>query len=347
MKKSIGLFLTVCLMAAAAAGCGKQTVNTENPQDLQEAAEQPESDDSKEKKPEIPDAQNQSGDEKKESEEFSFADLKATEFWFASGAGAWSTVLTIGEDGSFSGQYHDSEMGSQGEGYPKGTQYLCDFSGRFAEPVKVGDTIYSLKIAEISCEKEAGTEEIRDEIKYLYSEPYGLEDTDHMLLCLPGTSTKDFSEELADWLSYQVKDDTLLCYGLINEPQERGFVSYNIIDSFQEDLKYSEEWAAQIEESLENDSLDQKQLNEKTAELYQLWDGELNRLWRILNQVKDEGLMKELLPEQRKWIADKEKAVKEAGADYEGGSMQPMIENRKAAEMTKARLYQLYQLLEE
>lgn len=88
-------------------------------------------------------------------------------------------------------------------------------------------------------------------------------------------------------------------------------------------------------------------MNEKTAELYQLWDGELNRLWRILNQVKDEGLMKELLPEQRKWIADKEKAVKEAGADYEGGSMQPMIENRKAAEMTKARLYQLYQLLEE
>ena len=33
------------------------------------------------------------------------------EFLFASGAGAWSTVLSIGPDGSFTGEYHDADMG--------------------------------------------------------------------------------------------------------------------------------------------------------------------------------------------------------------------------------------------
>lgn len=35
------------------------------------------------------------------------------------------------------------------------------------------------------------------------------------------------------------------------------------------------------------------------------------------------------------------------GAEYEGGSMQPMVMNRKAAEMTKDRVYELLELLDE
>ena len=42
----------------------------------------------------------------------------------------------------------------------------------------------------------------------------------------------------------------------------------------------------------------------------------------------------------------KEKEVAEAGAEYEGGSIQPMVMNLKAAEMTKARVYELLELLE-
>ena len=57
--------------------------------------------------------------------------------------------------------------------------------------------------------------------------------------------------------------------------------------------------------------------------------------------------MKALTAEQRKWIDQKEKAVEEAGAEYEGGSMQPMIMNDMAASMTKDRLYELLELLEQ
>ena len=56
--------------------------------------------------------------------------------------------------------------------------------------------------------------------------------------------------------------------------------------------------------------------------------------------------MEALTVEERRWIEQKEAAVAEAGAEFEGGSMQPMIMNDKAAELTKARLYELLKLLE-
>ena len=43
-----------------------------------------------------------------------FADLAALQFEFCSGAGGWSTDFTIEKDGSFSGVYHDSDMGIPG-----------------------------------------------------------------------------------------------------------------------------------------------------------------------------------------------------------------------------------------
>lgn len=47
-----------------------------------------------------------------------FSELKNTVFTFSSGAGAWGTELHIRADGSFSGQYQDSNMGETGEGHP-------------------------------------------------------------------------------------------------------------------------------------------------------------------------------------------------------------------------------------
>ena len=39
--------------------------------------------------------------------------------------------------------------------------------------------------------------------------------------------------------------------------------------------------------------------------------------------------------------------MEEAGAGSEGGSIQPMLMNDTAAEMTKARVYELMELLDE
>lgn len=48
-----------------------------------------------------------------------------------------------------------------------------------------------------------------------------------------------------------------------------------------------------------------------------------------------------LTEEELRWIADKEAAAQEAGAEFEGGSKQPLIMNQKAAALTSDRVYEL------
>ena len=67
-----------------------------------------------------------------EKEDELFAHFEGMEWSFCSGAGAWSTDLQIRPDGTFTGQFHDSEMGESAEAYPDGTVYICEFSGRFS-----------------------------------------------------------------------------------------------------------------------------------------------------------------------------------------------------------------------
>ena len=102
--------------------------------------------------------------------EFSFADLQRLQFCFTSGAGGWCTLLAVRPDGSFYGEYHDTDMGG-GEPDIRAVQWNCKFTGRFAQPVQVNDYTYSMGIAEISYEKEAGTEEVIDGIQYYYTAP--------------------------------------------------------------------------------------------------------------------------------------------------------------------------------
>ena len=52
-------------------------------------------------------------------------------FIFTSGVGGWGTDLTIAPDGTFTGSYHDSEMGAIGDENPNGEVYVCAFSGAF------------------------------------------------------------------------------------------------------------------------------------------------------------------------------------------------------------------------
>ena len=55
--------------------------------------------------------------------------------------------------------------------------------------------------------------------------------------------------------------------------------------------------------------------------------------------------MKGLTAEQLEWIALKEEEMAKAGAEYEGGSMQAMVVNQTAAEMTRVRVYELMEKL--
>ena len=55
----------------------------------------------------------------------SFADLDGLSFCFSGGAGSWDTTFSIRPDGSFSGEYIDSDMGNRDTAYPGGTVYQC------------------------------------------------------------------------------------------------------------------------------------------------------------------------------------------------------------------------------
>lgn len=286
-----------------------------------------------------------------ESEEFSFAELNKLQFIFSSGAGGWATLLHINADGTFSGEWFDGELGITGEGYPNGTMCQCNFSGKFTQPVKVNDFTYSMQIEEISYEEELGTEEIVDGVMYCYGDAYGLTGAEDILFYTPGAPLAELPEEYKSWIYltalYNERDVTELPFwGLYNVAQECGFSSCNIVDTVKETVAMQEEVAASLEASMEKDSLTQAEYNEKSMQLYAAWDYALNSTWNALKQILDENAMKELLAEQREWIAMKEQAAAEAGAEVEGGSMQPMLINLKAAELTKERVYELLERLE-
>jgi hypothetical protein len=130
-----------------------------------------------------------------------FSDLSDMTFWFGSGVGAWSTELTIHPDGSFNGYYHDYDMGDTGSDYPNGTLYVCYFNGRFTSLNKTGDYKYSMTCESLTQEGTAGEEEIIDGIRYITSTPYGFDNADEFILCLPGQRVDELPEELLRWVS--------------------------------------------------------------------------------------------------------------------------------------------------
>ena len=191
----------------------------------------------------------------------SFSDFRRLRFTFTSGAGAWATTFTIDEDGSFSGEYRDSDMG--------------------------------------------------------YSTLNNEEDT------------------------------KLPFYALYNENMQYGFMSYDIVENLRDTLSSTESRTARLEDSIENDAaLSQDDLNALSADLYAAWDALLNQHWEVLQQILDEDTMELLTLEEPAWTAEKEQAVKDAAASYDGGSVTALVCNLKAADMTRERVYELMEYLE-
>ena len=298
-------------------------------------------------------------------ETFSYADVSELEFCFSSGVGGWATYLWIDEDGSFEGSYHDTDMGTTGEGYPNGTVYACDFFGKFSVLEKVDEYTYSTEIESIELKETPGTTEILDGVQYVYSEPYGLNDSKEVLFYLPGTPLDELPEEFLSWVGYYHSDDgyhnlddkeetELPFVGLYNENAEEGFSSYEKRDISVEEplsamdmeLREIEEKAAELEAQLDSGFLAQLELNRVSGELYMLWDDELNSIWGRLKKLLPKDEMEQLTSEELEWIKEKEAAVAAAGAEMEGGSMQPLLENSEAARLTRIRVYELAEYME-
>ncbi|MCC8138206.1 MAG: DUF1311 domain-containing protein [Clostridiales bacterium] len=112
-----------------------------------------------------------------------------------------------------------------------------------------------------------------------------------------------------------------------------------------EEVAAALEQAEEIANKLDTEPLSQSELNQYSYEMYQIWDDMLNTLWGYLKESLSEEEMAALTEEQLVWIADKENQAAAAGAEFEGGTMQPYLENTTAAALTKERVYVLLEML--
>ena len=152
-------------------------------------------------------------------------------FYFSSGAGAWSTDLVLNDDGSFTGTFHDSDMGTDIETYPGGTVYICNFSGSFKDFVKVDDYTWSMQLASLNYENETTEDWEADGIHYVASDAYGISGGTVFYLYLPGHPWSTLPDGYKNWArmytnSYgDAAPETLGIYGIYNEVEENGFGS--------------------------------------------------------------------------------------------------------------------------
>lgn len=152
-----------------------------------------------------------------------------------SGAGGWSTDLYLEADGSFTGQYHDADMGvADPERFPQGTWYICNFSGQFTRPVKIDETTWSTELASLEPEHPGGeSEEYADGRRYIYTSPCGLENAEEIRIYLPDTPADGLSEDVL-WAArgpYDWKPTAEGALGLTilyNVSQGCGFAEYPI-----------------------------------------------------------------------------------------------------------------------
>ena len=149
-------------------------------------------------------------------------------YWFHSGAGGWRTELNLGEDGTFSGDYKDSDAT---------VTYFCRFWGTFAQPERIAPFTWSLKIESMATDGTPGAETEIGDTRYIPADgPYGLENTDELLLYLPGARIADLPQDLlraARVWAYCLPEgegslsnyEYLPFYGLYNPAEDAGFIA--------------------------------------------------------------------------------------------------------------------------
>lgn len=145
------------------------------------------------------------------------------DLYFSSGAGGWRTCIIVHEDGSFTGDYYDGDMGDMSDEYPGGTAYTCKFSGQFENIKKVNDYTYSMTLSYIDTESTPD-EWIEDGIRYISSSPYGIDTGEEFMFYLPDAPLSELPiDDMRMWNYYNEDTDTLDAYAIRNMETEQFF----------------------------------------------------------------------------------------------------------------------------
>lgn len=138
-----------------------------------------------------------------------------SQWYFCSGAGGWSTELTIMEDGTFSGYYHDWDGGGD-DAYPRGTLEECTFTGCFAVPERISACEYLVVVDSLTQEGTPGDSFVRDEMLVTISHPYGIGKGDWFIIYLPGTALNRIPPAYHEWAAVRSNDWNTLAFAMYN-----------------------------------------------------------------------------------------------------------------------------------
>ena len=154
----------------------------------------------------------------------------AGDYMFLSGGGGWATTLTLAADGSFSGEYHDSDMGTTGPDYPNGELQEAVFSGRFSSASKNDDGTYTLQCDadRLTVQGEKGDSFIRDDTLVTIADVYGMEPCGSFTAYPKGYDSAKLSDDVKMWNagSYDFTTDAPLTVDILtNDHQQESFYS--------------------------------------------------------------------------------------------------------------------------
>lgn len=113
----------------------------------------------------------------------------------------------------------------------------------------------------------------------------------------------------------------------------------------EEELNSIEKKSKELDKKVSDPRTTQLDMNFIAKEQYDLWNDELSSIWERLTNCLPEQRMKTLRIEQSVWNRNRKTAMKEEGAMFAGGSMQPMVEDGKGADLTRERVYELAKIL--
>ena len=167
--------------------------------------------------------------ENNEEKSTSVFETMSGQFVFSSGAGGWGTVIDLNSDGSFSGEYHASEYGEQGEGYSNGMTYISEFSGKFSQAEQIDNYIYSIELENFETATTPGDVYYENDTKYVCVEPYGFNGSQEFLIYVPGIAIDELPENFIIWLQgfLDVANTEILpYYGIYNADEGVCFIRY-------------------------------------------------------------------------------------------------------------------------
>ncbi len=131
----------------------------------------------------------------------SYISKVAGDYWRASGVGAWEDDLVVHSDGTYSGEFYDSNLGDVGSNHPNGGVDLCNYSGKFSSLEKVNSYTYSATVKSVKCDVTPGTDKIKDGVIYRYGDA-SFSVGDQIRFYLPGISLSSMPAAVREWIEY-------------------------------------------------------------------------------------------------------------------------------------------------